>query len=70
MPDCFWVLFAGEDHWKLLVKGHRLRPLFDAISEHRLRLITRIDRDMGHDDGKKPVVTSLEIFYVERKKED
>src|SRR4051812_33216374 len=45
-PDSFTVWFKdGDEHWKLTVKGRKLRPIYDRLQEHRVRRLRVADRD-------------------------
>jgi hypothetical protein len=62
-PESFVFEFKdGEERWRLTVKGRNLRPVFDRISEHRIRRIRRADRDF--EDGKQPVITGISVEEV------
>jgi hypothetical protein len=66
-PTEFWFVFAGEEHWKVTVKGRNLRPLYDAINDHKVRRISKIDREFTDEARKKPEITDILVTPKEER---
>lgn len=68
-PAAFTFLFVGLKHWKIVVHGRNLRPVYDRINEHRVRRIRAVERDFGQDEGK-PLISRIEVEDITPKDEE
>lgn len=61
----FMIEWNIPEQWQLTVTGRNLRPIYDRISEHRIRRLRVADRDFAPDTDKQPVITKIELVPVE-----